>query len=115
MPYKMLIGFKLRAHQPTRTLSTPEIVEQLEHIKKVQFNAQVSIKDVQNRLMTGPTKFKPYQIGEKVWLEGINLNLPYRSKKLSPKQYRLVMSQLSLAWLGLAWLGLASHGLSKNG
>jgi hypothetical protein len=33
------------------------------------------------------TKFKGYEEGEKVWLEGTNIKRPYDSPKLSPKQY----------------------------
>jgi hypothetical protein len=34
------------------------------------------------------TKFKGYEEGEKVWLEGTNIKRPYDSPKLSPKRYR---------------------------
>ena len=37
--------------------------------------------------MIKETKFTPYKPGDKVWLEGTNLNLPYLSKKLSPRRY----------------------------
>jgi hypothetical protein len=31
------------------------------------------------------TKFKGYEEGEKVWLEGTNIKRPYDSPKLSPR------------------------------
>ena len=32
------------------------------------------------------SKFKPWKVGEKVWLDGKNLHLHYPSKKLAPKR-----------------------------
>ena len=34
-----------------------------------------------------PTHFEPYQIGDKVWLEGHNLNTTHPSSKLAPRRY----------------------------
>ena len=34
-----------------------------------------------------PTRFEPYQKGDKVWLEGHNLNTTHRSSKLAPRRY----------------------------
>ena len=34
-----------------------------------------------------PTRFEPYQIGDKVWLEGRNLNTTHPSSKLAPRRY----------------------------
>ena len=42
---------------------------------------------VQDQLVKGSTRFKPYQEGDKVWLEGTNLKIPYETQKLSPKWY----------------------------
>ena len=43
---------------------------------------------MQDQLVKGNTKFKLYQEGDKVWLEGTNLRIPYETQKLSPKWYR---------------------------
>ena len=37
--------------------------------------------------MTLPTGFKPYQTGDKVWLEGCNLHTTHPSSKLAPRRY----------------------------
>ena len=34
-----------------------------------------------------PTNYKPYQEGDKVWLEATNLHTTHPTKKLGPKQY----------------------------
>ena len=35
-----------------------------------------------------PTHFKPYQLGDKVWLEGCNLTTTHPTTKLAPQHYR---------------------------
>jgi hypothetical protein len=45
------------------------------------------MKKAQEQLVK-ESNFKPFQINDKVWLEGTNLNLPYLTKKLAPRQYR---------------------------
>src|SRR5712672_2075727 len=37
--------------------------------------------------MIKESKFKGFEIGNKVWLEGTNIKRPYNSQKLSPKRY----------------------------
>ena len=37
--------------------------------------------------LTLPTCFEPYQIGDKVWLEGRNLTTTHPSSKLAPRRY----------------------------
>src|SRR5712672_1667201 len=37
--------------------------------------------------MIKKTGFKGFEIGNKVWLEGMNIKRPYDSKKLSPRRY----------------------------
>jgi len=37
--------------------------------------------------MVKETGFKGFKIGNKVWLEGMNIKRPYDSRKLSPRQY----------------------------
>src|SRR5580693_5520629 len=36
---------------------------------------------------TNETKNQPYKEGERVWLEGTYLKLPYRTMKLAPRRY----------------------------
>jgi hypothetical protein len=38
--------------------------------------------------MAKETKYKPFQEGDKVWLEGSHLKLPCATMKLAPRQYR---------------------------
>ena len=38
-----------------------------------------------------PTQFEPYQLGDKVWLEGRNLTTTHPTMKLAPRHYRLFL------------------------
>jgi hypothetical protein len=87
MPFDTLIGYTPRAHQPMQTPKLPGIAERLESIKEAWQATQEALCKAQDRLIAGGTKFKPYTIGTKVWLEGTNLNLPYSTRKMSPKRY----------------------------
>ena len=37
--------------------------------------------------MTKETKYRPFKEGERVWLEGTHLKLPYKTMKLAPRRY----------------------------
>jgi hypothetical protein len=49
--------------------------------------------------------FKPFKVNDKVWLEGTNLNLPYLTKKLAPRQYGPFRVVVKLHWA--LWLDLS--------
>jgi hypothetical protein len=58
----------------------------MEQLKKHRQEVQEAMKKTQERLVK-ESNFKPFQVNDKVWLEGTNLNLPYLSKKLAPRRY----------------------------
>ena len=86
-PFDLLIGYTPQAHQPTRPTHLPNIETRLEYIKEARNAAQEALSKVQSQMAKGNNRFKPYQIGDQVWLEGTNLNLPYKSRKLSPRRF----------------------------
>ena len=86
-PYDLLIGYTPQAHQPSRTPHLPDIETRLSRITEARSAAQEAMRKVQNLLVRGRDKFKPYLVGNKVWLEGTNLKLPYDTPKLSPRRY----------------------------
>src|SRR5712672_1279947 len=55
-------------------------------IKNTREQAQEALKQTQEAMIK-ETKFKEFEIGQKVWLEGKNIKRPYDSPKLSPKRY----------------------------
>jgi hypothetical protein len=82
------MGYTPQVHQPTRTSSLPTVQEQLDQIKEARKVAQEVICKMQDNLVIESGKFVPFKEGDKVWLEGTNLKLPYEMPKLSPRQYR---------------------------
>jgi hypothetical protein len=65
----------------------PSLEECIQEIQHHCQEAQEAIKVTQQRLMK-ETAFKPFKVGDCVWLEKTNLPLPYKSSKLAPKWYR---------------------------
>src|SRR5712671_487162 len=55
-------------------------------INNAREQAQEALKQMQETMIK-ETKFKEFEIGQRVWLEGKNIKCPYDSPKLSPKQY----------------------------
>ena len=85
-PFELILGYIPLAHQPTREADVPDINQRLKHVDQARQEAQESIKKAQETMVKG-TKFKGFEEGDKVWLEGTNIKRPYDSKKLSPKRY----------------------------
>jgi hypothetical protein len=61
-------------------------MERLQAIKNHREAAQKALQQAQARLIK-ETKYKPFEEGEKVWLEGTHLRLPYETMKLAPRRY----------------------------
>jgi hypothetical protein len=85
-PYELILGYTPHIHQPTRATSVPGIMTQLQQIKDHRIAAQEALQKAQDH-MTKETKYRPFNEGERVWLEGTHLKLPYKTMKLAPRQY----------------------------
>jgi len=84
-PYELILGYTPLAHQPTRDTATiPDIDTRMKLINNAREQAQEALKQMQETMIK-ETKFKEFEIGQKVWLEGKNIKCPYDSPKLSPK------------------------------
>jgi hypothetical protein len=86
-----------------------------EHLMEIRRRAQDAVRHAQRLIILqgerkrGKKGFQPYQIGDRVWLEGMNLKLSHPSHKLADRRYgpfrvskviSLVVYQLELlpAW-----------------
>ena len=74
----------------------------MEQIEEVRTAARNSLEKAQKMMAIrnpGNKKFRPYQEGDQIWIEGTNLKTLYPSAKLAPKRYGpfKVMEQLSPA------------------
>jgi len=85
-PYELILGYTPNIHQPSQVTALPGFTERLEKIKEHRLAAQHAIKQAQQRLIK-ETKYKPFNNGDKVWLEGTHLKLPYDTMKLAPRRY----------------------------
>jgi len=84
----LLIGYTPCVHQPTRLTDIPTLEKRLTNIKEAREAAQEAQHKVQNSWIKLKPRYKPFAIGDRVWLEGTNLNLPANvTLKLSPRQY----------------------------
>ena len=88
------MGFTPTLHTPPSVKSKlPAIKEWGAFLKQLQDRAQEAIRHAQqltlkhNEKKCGKRTFKPYSLGEKVWLKGTNLELSHPSAKLAPQQY----------------------------
>ena len=87
-PFDLLIGYTPSVHQPERKSSIPTLDEQLSDIESARKATQEAQCKVQETWVKDRPRFKPFSIGEQVWLEGTNLKLPANlTNKLSPRRY----------------------------
>jgi hypothetical protein len=83
------MGFTPRTHQALRPHKVPNLVSQSAHIDKLRWIAQKAVKHAQEQLIKQRGHhFIPYKSGDKVWLEGTNLNTTHTINKFRPKRYR---------------------------
>jgi len=97
-PYDLLIGYTPKIHQPRRSTDIPTVEDRLNSIKEAREAAQEAQRKAQESWIKDRPRFKPFEEGTKVWLEGTNLKLPSTvTPKLSPRRYGPfeVVSQIS--------------------
>ena len=83
-PFDVWMGYIPRVHQPDWTSSMPEMETRKQLLKTIREEAQQSMVAAQTRWVK-PTNYKPHQIGDKVWLDGKNLQTFHPNTKLRPK------------------------------
>ena len=59
--------------------------DRLQVLKQAQEEAKDALRKAADMVL--PTRFEPYQTGDKVWLEGRNLSTTHPSSKLAPRRY----------------------------
>jgi Integrase zinc binding domain/Chromo (CHRromatin Organisation MOdifier) domain len=85
-PYELILGYTPTVYQPTRLSSVPGVTERLQKIQENRKAALEALQAAQNKMIK-ENKYKPFQKGNKVWLEGSHLKLPYATMKLAPRRY----------------------------
>ena len=84
-PFELILGHIPRVHQSARPFKLPSVETQLHMFKQACEEAKEALWKAADIVL--PTHFEPYQIGDKVWLEGHNLNTTHPSSKLAPRCY----------------------------
>jgi Chromo (CHRromatin Organisation MOdifier) domain len=85
-PYELILGYMPTIYQPTRPSSVPGVTERLQKIQEHWKTVLEALQAAQNRMIK-ENKYKPFKEGDKVWLEGSHLKLPYATMKLAPRRY----------------------------
>ena len=81
------MGYTPCIHQPERSTDVPTLGKRLNHIKEAREAAQEAQCKAQETWIKNKP-YKPFVLGDKVWLEGTNLKLPANlTQKLSPRRY----------------------------
>jgi hypothetical protein len=73
IPFNTLIGYTPLAHQPTCSSTIPTLQQCLEKIKESRSAALEAVQKLQEHYEQHPQKYKEFQIGDNIWLEGTNL------------------------------------------
>jgi hypothetical protein len=63
------MGHIPRVHQTTRTSTSPSVETRLQIVAEVRQQVAEAIRRSQELITRTPTRFTPYCIGDKVWLD----------------------------------------------
>ena len=84
-PFELIMGHIPRVHQTARPVKSPTVEARMQQMKQACRDAKEVLKKAAD--LEIPTRFEPYQLGDKVWLEGRNLTTTHPTVKLAPKRY----------------------------
>ena len=84
-PFKLIMGHIPQVHQSARPFKLPTVEARMQLMKQAHQDAKEVLKRTAD--LEVPTRFKPYQLGDKVWLEGRNLTTTHPMAKLAPRRY----------------------------
>ena len=82
--YEVWMGHIPLAHQAATIKNVPKLEERLKLLKVIRKVALAAITKAQEKWQKD-TGFKPYKLGEQVWLEGTHLHTTHPTRKLRPK------------------------------
>ena len=84
-PFKLIMGHIPQVHQSAHPFKSPTLETRLQQMKQAQQDAKEALQKTAD--LEIPTHFEPYQLGDKVWLEGHNLTTTHPTVKLAPRHY----------------------------
>ena len=86
-PFEVLMGYIPRVHQTTQPFKLPTLEQHILALKQTKQETAEALRRAADLHL--PSRFKPYQVGDKVWLKGHNLNTTHPTAKLAPRRYGL--------------------------
>ena len=89
-PFELIMGYTPKLEWNLLPSQVPAVEERLEKLEETRQEAFRNILKAQSILRIkrkGSKRFKPYQEGDQVWIEGTNLKTLYPTAKLGPKRY----------------------------
>ena len=84
-PFEFIMGHIPRVHQTKRITKSPPLDDRLETITNIRREAADALRRAQS--LSFPSKFTPYCVGDRVWLEAKHLNTTHPTAKLMPRRY----------------------------
>ena len=82
-PFEVLMGYVPQVHQTARPFKSPTLEQQLLALKQAKQETATALRKAADLHLL--SHFKPYQVGDKVWLEGHNLTTTHPTAKLAPR------------------------------
>ena len=79
------MGHIPRVHQTSRPFKSPTLEQRLASLSQARHEAAEALRRAADLQL--PSRFNPYQTGDKVWLEGRNLTTTHPTAKLAPRRY----------------------------
>ena len=83
--FELILGHIPKVHQSARPFKSLSVEVRLQQLKQACKEAREALQKAADMVL--PTCFEPYQKGDKVWLEGHNLNTTHPSSKLALRRY----------------------------
>ena len=84
--FSLILGYELRDYPKIGQTFLSSLEDRLTLLEQARDKALAAHEKAQQSMKEQiTTKFIPWKVGDKVWLEGKNLCLHYLTKKLAPK------------------------------
>jgi hypothetical protein len=90
-PYDLIMGYMPQVNWSSIPGQVPAVTARIEELDKIRDNTLRAIAKAQadmRRTRAGNKRFKPYNEGDQVWIEGTNLRTLDPTSKLGQRQYR---------------------------